>query len=651
VIELLAASSRLLALVAAALLAGSAVFRYGCVAARRSAAGPRSPALLGAALAVVLGHTGVLAAQLLSLAQMGPADGYAFVVGTWFGRTWLLRAVIAVALLLTVAGSAAARKPAAAHFFGAAWAAIYLGLGPLGGHAAGAESPWRILVPNIAHVLAVSIWFGALPSWLLAVRAYARGSTAALPVPDLADALARFSRLATALMLVIVASGVWLAQLYVQHAGDLLGTPYGGLIVAKLSLLTVVLWFANRLRTGFLPALRQSGPPDRQRAQARIALRHVSLELSAAGFMLVCAAWLAQTTPALHEQDPRWWLPFRWSLDASWVLPYLRPWIVAGALCTALGAALSVGHGASVRRKIGMAVTLCGAGVLSWSLAVKAYPSTYKRPPVPYITVSVAAGRQLYEEHCTRCHGSGGLGDGPAAAALPVPPADLSQPHTALHTAGDMYWWLTHGIPKSGMPPFGQVLSEQDRWDLINFLRAFSQGFESRILSPHVVSGRPWLGAINFYFDDPAGAAELKDYRDARNVLLAFLGGPDAAMRAQALADAYDGLQSRRTQVLAVRLGETQLPEHLPFPVLGAAELWSAYELLTRTVSNRGRPDRLGLDWHQAEFLIDRFGYVRARWIPEDSEPGWLEPAQLFPELEQLNAEPRLRPPPDEHIH
>jgi mono/diheme cytochrome c family protein len=36
-------------------------------------------------------------------------------------------------------------------------------------------------------------------------------------------------------------------------------------------------------------------------------------------------------------------------------------------------------------------------------------------------------GRTLFAQHCVSCHGASGLGDGPAAAALKVPPGDLTK--------------------------------------------------------------------------------------------------------------------------------------------------------------------------------------------------------------------------------
>ena len=88
-------------------------------------------------------------------------------------------------------------------------------------------------------------------------------------------------------------------------------------------------------------------------------------------------------------------------------------------------------------------------------VSVDAYPTTYRRSTVPYHAVSIANGAALYRAHCATCHGAAGRGDGPGGAGLPRRPADLTAPHTAEHTAGDMFWWLTHGIPAGGMPPFG----------------------------------------------------------------------------------------------------------------------------------------------------------------------------------------------------
>jgi copper resistance protein D len=50
------------------------------------------------------------------------------------------------------------------------------------------------------------------------------------------------------------------------------------------------------------------------------------------------------------------------------------------------------------------------------------------------------------------------------------------------------------------------------------------------------------------------------------------------------------------------------------------------------------------------EFLIDRHGYLRGRWIPDEGV-GWGDPEQLLTAIDVLLKEKRTVPPPDLHVH
>ena len=89
---------------------------------------------------------------------------------------------------------------------------------------------------------------------------------------------------------------------------------------------------------------------------------------------------------------------------------------------------------------------------------------------------SVQRGQDVYTANCLSCHGPGGDGDGPAAASLPIPPADLSSAHAAAHADRDMIFWVTNGIAGSPMPAFGGELSEAEIRDAIAYVRAMQQG-------------------------------------------------------------------------------------------------------------------------------------------------------------------------------
>src|SRR5690606_21119313 len=144
-----------------------------------------------------------------------------------------------------------------------------------------------------------------------------------------------------------------------------------------------------------------------------------------------------------------WWLPFRFSIRATWDLAWVPERIVAGG--GLLFVAASAAAGLWLRGRRGRAAsfvalgTVLGGAVALPAISVPAYPGTYWNSEVPFHVVSVAHGRAVFREHCVSCHGEAGYGDGPLADQTERPPANLTEPHTADHTAGDMFWWLTHG--------------------------------------------------------------------------------------------------------------------------------------------------------------------------------------------------------------
>jgi mono/diheme cytochrome c family protein len=63
------------------------------------------------------------------------------------------------------------------------------------------------------------------------------------------------------------------------------------------------------------------------------------------------------------------------------------------------------------------------AVVLWWVFLALPLAAQEKPAPIPGATMS--AGQQYFQRYCSACHGLTGRGDGPAAAALRPPPADL----------------------------------------------------------------------------------------------------------------------------------------------------------------------------------------------------------------------------------
>jgi len=67
---------------------------------------------------------------------------------------------------------------------------------------------------------------------------------------------------------------------------------------------------------------------------------------------------------------------------------------------------------------------LLAAFLLVCSLGAGAQDKEIKRAPVR--PTSAASGKEMFVSYCAVCHGRDGKGGGPAAAALKVPPADLT---------------------------------------------------------------------------------------------------------------------------------------------------------------------------------------------------------------------------------
>ncbi|MGD9650957.1 MAG: cytochrome c [Candidatus Dadabacteria bacterium] len=87
-----------------------------------------------------------------------------------------------------------------------------------------------------------------------------------------------------------------------------------------------------------------------------------------------------------------------------------------------------------------------------------------------------AKGKTTFENTCAACHGPGGKGDGPAAAALDPKPKNLTDAELLSTQTDDfIYKVISEGGAAVGlspmMAPWGGVLSEQDIWNVVAFIR------------------------------------------------------------------------------------------------------------------------------------------------------------------------------------
>jgi putative copper resistance protein D len=89
--------------------------------------------------------------------------------------------------------------------------------------------------------------------------------------------------------------------------------------------------------------------------------------------------------------------------------------------------------------------------------------------------------------------------------------------------------------------------------------------------------------------------------------------------------------------------------QHLSLVVDGAVETATTYVLFRKSLHPPGHLPIPPIPSH-LEFLIDRQGYIRARWLLSP-DSGWADAARLITMIERLNQEKPRAPAPDEHIH
>jgi putative copper resistance protein D len=624
-------------------------------------------------LAGLLLATG-LAVLAFQAAVVTGRPGAALDLGEWarllgrsqFGTVWLVRhgvLLLLAALLLLREREQTGADRIAFRLEAGLLAAVAVAAMAWAGHAAAVEpAGLTAALLDALHLLAAGAWFGALApvAALLRRASDERGADAR---PFAAVAVRAFSRLALVVMTLVVLTGIANSWFQVGGVPALVGTRYGWLLLLKVALLAPILAMAQYNRSRLLPRLSGDGATVGRPAMRRLG-RFVAAEAALGLLILLVTSGLSLSPPAVH--DPIWW-PFslRYSWDAAAALPGGASRVLIGGQIVVVGV-LAIIVGLLLRS---WRVLLAGGGVAALALGlwialppltVDAYPTTYRRPSVPYQAVSVASGRAHDRAHCATCHGPEGRGDGPGGAGLPKPPADLTAAHAAQHTAGDMFWWLTHGIPAAGMPPFGSVLSEEERWDLINFIRTLGAGERARQMTALVPPSRPWLVAPDLTIVvGPAPPRSLKELRDRWMVLLVFFTLPESRARLVQLAEGYNSLQALGVEVIAVPLGDgTDILRRLGgqppmlFPVItdGTADIATTYRLLARGLGPAARSGTAAPAPH-AEFLVDRQGYIRARWLSGAPGPAWNPLQTLVDQVLLIDKETPAGPAPEAHVH
>lgn len=94
----------------------------------------------------------------------------------------------------------------------------------------------------------------------------------------------------------------------------------------------------------------------------------------------------------------------------------------------------------------------------------------------------LARGKERYNIYCTPCHGLTGAGDGIVIKrnAGMVPPPTYHQDRLRHMPDGQVYATIEYGV--RNMPPYGPQIPTQDRWAIVEYVRALqvSQAVEKK---------------------------------------------------------------------------------------------------------------------------------------------------------------------------
>jgi mono/diheme cytochrome c family protein len=486
------------------------------------------------------------------------------------------------------------------------------------GAAAGAIGDGLVLSEAV-HLSAAGIWLGALlPLWL-SVRVLSPGRAASV--------CERFSPIGLGCVLVLAGTGFAQGLELVGSLPGLFGTPYGHLALLKIALFLVALGLAGINRLWLT---------DRLAADAANARRHLLAAVGVETFLglaiVTAAGFMASSPPAAHT-TPVWPLSWQFSLATVNEDPDLRREVVISLF--GIGSAVTLMIVSLLMRRfrlvalgiVALAVALLGSSLKL--LTVEAYPTSFQTSPTGFSAASIADGQTLFGGNCVDCHGPNGDGNGPAAAGLRVKPADLTMPHIWQHSDGEMYWWLAHGIDDSAgglaMPGFGSVLSADDLWALIDYIRAHNAGLAMR---QDPVFEVPVLAPVFPVTCVGMAASTMADLRGHAVHIVA-----DDAVEID--VPPQSGVS---TINVALRDGVPPLGGAC---VAASAAAWISYAVLADLP-----PDKLA----GAEFLVDPNGWLRAIRRPGAAD-GWHTRDDLLAAIRAISANSIQQPNGGHHEH
>lgn len=188
--------------------------------------------------------------------------------------------------------------------------------------------------------------------------------------------------------------------------------------------------------------------------------------------------------PEVHGQ-PAW--PFGWRLAGELLTkePGHARRVAVSLACVALSLLCLLLALAWRRcRRVVLVLAVLPLLVAPWPqvalLFTPAWATSFHHSPTGFSAASIVAGQAVYQQHCLRCHGADGRGEGPDAARLPMWPPTLNYTLMWRRLDGELFHHVRAGQRgRDGavtMPEFADALVDQQVWQVLDYLQANASG-------------------------------------------------------------------------------------------------------------------------------------------------------------------------------
>lgn len=112
------------------------------------------------------------------------------------------------------------------------------------------------------------------------------------------------------------------------------------------------------------------------------------------------------------------------------------------------------------------------AAVVEWTKHNITVKGTHDKNPIPATAEKIESGKETFAFYCIVCHGRDAQNTGvPFTKNISPPIPSLASSQVQSYTDGQLKWIIENGISPSGMPGSKGILSDDDIWTIVVYLR------------------------------------------------------------------------------------------------------------------------------------------------------------------------------------